>query len=423
MNHDSRLLIAFLLCVLCFPSLAQSDFSQQVDSNRRNASFPTEKPYVILISADGFRYDYAKKYEATYLQELAKTGVQADWMIPSFPSLTFPNHYSMVTGLYPSHHGLVANSFYDDKMKETYSIRKRSAVENPLWYGGTPLWVLAEKQGILAASYYWVGSEAPVQQTFPSYYYRYNEETPINKRLQTVIDWLNLPLEKRPHLITFYLPEVDLAGHLFGPESPEVEKAVHFVDSVIQELTLAVAKTKLPVNFVFVSDHGMSAVDQYETLSVPAVVDTAGFHIVSSGTMVHLYAKNKTTVKDTYQKIKDTDPRFDVYLKTNLPKKLHYGVKDDYFNRVGDIVLLAKEPFVFHASSSRLPNPGAHGYDASIYKNMMATFMAWGPDIKEGKKIKAFPNVNVYPLVAKLLGLSISENIDGDKKFYKKVVN
>lgn len=421
--------MVLLLCASHFLGFAQYDFSEQIAEGRKNTffedgkPFEDDKPYVILISADGFRYDYAEKYEAKNLKELAKKGVQADWMIPSFPTLTFPNHYSMVTGLYPAHHGVVANSFFDRKMKETYGIRNRSAVENPLWYGGTPLWVLAEKQGVLAASYFWVGSEAPIQDTYPSYYYRYNEQTPIEERLKTVIDWLNLPLEKRPHLITFYLPEVDLAGHKFGAESSEVEKAVHFVDSVINELTLAVAKTNLPVNFIFVSDHGMANVNQYETLSVPTAVDTANFHIVSSGTMVHLYSKDRTSLQKTYQDIKRIDPRYDVYLRKNLPRTLRYRTKDDYFNRVGDIVLIAKQPYVFHSIMDRLPNPGAHGYDANVNKNMMATFIAWGPDIKEGEKIKPFQNVNVYPLVAKLLGLTISEKIDGEMKFYKKVIH
>lgn len=415
--------MVLLLCASHFLGFAQYDFSEQIAEDRKNTFFENDKPYVILISADGFRYDYAEKYEAKNLKQLAKKGVQADWMIPSFPTLTFPNHYSMVTGLYPAHHGVVANSFYDRKMKETYGIRNRSAVENPLWYGGIPLWVLAEKQGVLAASYFWVGSEAPIQDTFPSYYYRYNEQTPIEERLKTVVNWLNLPLEKRPHLITFYLPEVDLAGHKFGAESPEVKNAVHFVDSVINELTLAVAKTNLPVNFIFVSDHGMANVNQDETLSIPTAVDTVNFHTVSSGTMVHLYSKDRTSLNNIYQDIKDSDPRYDVYLRKNLPRKLRYRTKDDYFNRIGDLVLIAKQPYVFHSTPGRLPNLGAHGYNARENKNMMATFIAWGPDIKEGKTIKAFKNVNVYPLVAKLLGLTISEKIDGEMKFYKKVIH
>ena len=423
MNSKFSFFIIFLMCKFHFSGFAQVDFSQQIAEGRENTLLEHDKPYVILISVDGFRYDYATKFEAKNLQQLAIKGVQAEWMIPSFPTLTFPNHYSMVTGLYPAHHGVVANSFYDYEMKETYGIRNRDAVENALWYGGTPLWVLAEKQGMLAASYFWVGSEAPIQDTYPSYYFRYTEQTPIKERLKTVVDWLSLPINKRPHLITFYLPEVDLAGHKFGAESTEVEKAVHFVDSVIEELTVAVAKTKLPVNFIVVSDHGMANINQHETLTIPSAIDTVDFHIVSSGTMVHLYSKNKGSLKKTYQDIKNIDGRYDVYLKTKLPKKLNYRTSDDYFNRLGDVVLVAKQPFVFHCLTGRVPNPGAHGYDARVYKNMMAIFMAWGPNIKEGEKIKPFSNVNVYPLVAKILGLTITEKIDGDKKFYKKVIH
>ena len=185
---------------------AQPDTTQQVVSGRRNSAAQQHKPYLILISVDGFRNDYPEKFNAVHLKQLSAAGVRADYMIPSFPSLTFPNHYTIVTGMYPSHHGLVSNSFFDRERMQRYGMRDVAKVLDGYYYGGTPLWVLAEQQQMLSASFYWVGSEADIQNTRPTYYYRYNEAIPIDRRIQSVVNWLQLPEDQRPHLIAFYFP-------------------------------------------------------------------------------------------------------------------------------------------------------------------------------------------------------------------------
>ncbi|RYZ94228.1 MAG: alkaline phosphatase family protein, partial [Sphingobacteriaceae bacterium] len=152
-------LFLYLLLFLSIPAFCQVDTTQQIILNRKNSSAQQKKPYVILISADGFRYDYAKKYNTTHLLELANPGVKADYMLPSYPSLTFPNHYAIVTGLTPAHSGLVGNNFYDPARKETYISKNHRNVTDSTWYGGTPLWVLAERQQMLSAANYWVGSD------------------------------------------------------------------------------------------------------------------------------------------------------------------------------------------------------------------------------------------------------------------------
>ena len=187
--------IYFALIILLLPLLpvAQVDITQHVVPGRSNSAKQQKKPYVILISADGFRYDLADKYNATNLQGLRSNGVAAKSMIPAYPSLTFPNHYTLVTGLYPSHHGLVDNTFYDKKRDEMYRLGNRKAVEDSSWYGGTPLWVLAEQQKMVTASFYWVGSETAVKGVRPTYYYRYNDSIDIDTRIPPVKDWLTLP--------------------------------------------------------------------------------------------------------------------------------------------------------------------------------------------------------------------------------------
>ena len=414
----------FLLYLLIWTvsASAQVDTTQRVVAGRLNSPEQQQKPYVILISADGFRYDYADKYEAKNLLALREQGVQAESMLPSFPSKTFPNHYSIVTGMYPATHGLINNSFYDPQRKESYFMRDRAKVEDGSWYGGVPLWVLAEQHKMLTASFYWVGSEAPVQGVLPTYHYQYNEAIAFEKRVQTVVDWLNLPEAQRPHLITFYMPEVDHAGHSYGPDAPETRAAVQELDENIKKLTDAVAKTGLPVNYIFVSDHGMTEIDIENTLPLPAAVDTAKFLVSGGGMVVELHAKDKRAIKSTYRKLKkEAKGNYKVYHKKNMPAHLHYGAKDDAYGRVGDILLLTDAPKVFHFSA-RKPSPGAHGYDPLAVKDMHATFYAWGPAFQKGLKIPPFQNIQIYPVITKILGLEYNHKIDGTKELVKEVL-
>jgi predicted AlkP superfamily pyrophosphatase or phosphodiesterase len=412
----------FILCLLfSFAVFAQADTSQKIVEGRQNSFEQQQKPYVILISADGFRYDYAEKYQASTLLALREEGVKAEAMIPSYPSLTFPNHYTIVTGLYPSHHGLVNNYFYDPKRGASYSMHDQKTVRDGSWYGGTPLWVLAEQQHMLTASFFWVASEAAIKGILPTYYYNFNDTTPVENRIHDVVNWLQLPPDKRPHLITFYLSQADHAGHSFGPDAPQTAEAVHRIDSIIQELTDAVKETGLPVNFIFVSDHGMTKIDVDHSLSLPADIDTSKFITPRGAELLELYAKNKNDIADTYNKLKKEEKGFTVYLKTNVPARLHYDDKNDSMGRIGDILLVPTWPQAFNLSKRRA-EIGAHGYDPTLVKDMLATFYAWGPAFKSRLQIPAFENVNVYPIVTTILGLNYTEKIDGTKTIAEEIL-
>jgi len=396
-----------------------TDTTQQVVPGRVNSAAQKKKPYVIMISVDGMRYDYARKYNATRLLNLSRAGVSAEYMIPSYPSVTFPNHYSLVTGLYPSHHGIVGNKFYDRSFKGSYTTKGKTVLEGK-WYGGTPLWVLAEQQQMLTASFYWVGSEAPVRGILPTYYYKYNEKINIHDRIQAVVNWLKLPAKKRPHLITFYFPEVDHAGHNFGPESPQTRHAVKFIDSAIYEMNKAVKATGLPVNFVIVADHGMTPTDTLHPLTVPAL-DTARFTILSEGELVHIYAKDSSDINKAYQDLQKQAVNYRAYLRTNTPLTWNYNKANDRFNRIADILLVPSPHNVFAAGNHKI-NPGAHGYDPALVKDMMATFFAWGPAFKTNLIIPPFKNVNIYPIVTQLLRLKQGTPIDGTTATAGKVL-
>lgn len=406
----NRYLISMLLCCTVCSAAAQ-DTTQKVVAGRVNAKKQSGKPYVILISADGFRYDYAKKYNAANLLRLCEQGVRADGMLPSYPSVTYPNHYSVATGMYPSHHGIVYNRFYDRNRKQSFSVSDRKAVEDGSWWGGVPLWVLAEQQGMVTAAYGYVGTEAAIKNTYSTYWYRYSSKLSVEHGIDVVDKWLNMPDSVRPHLITFYIGEADEAGHTYGPGSSETEKAVLFTDRIIGEMVRRVAATKLNVNFIFLADHGMTNVDTVAGINIRTMIDTSKFIIKDGSTSMHLYAKNAADILPTYQQLKKQSNGFSVYLRDSIPSKWHYSTADDVFNRIGDIYILPNHPKALNGWNGKI-SPGTHGYDPAM-KDMHAVFYAWGPNFKQGMKIASFENVHVYPMVCRLLGLRYTHEIDG----------
>lgn len=402
-------------------TFAQIDTSQKIIPNRINSIEKQQKPYVILISLDGFRWDLADKYDAKHLKQLRAAGVQADYLKPSFPSLTFPNHYTIVTGLYPSHHGIVDNIFYDKARSVLYRKSDKKMAVDSSWYGGKPLWVLAEQQKMLSAVFYWPGSEISMDGFRPTYYYNYNEIMPIDQRVGIVGDWLRLPAEKRPHFIALYFPQVDKAAHNYKPESDETKAAVQMVDEAIGRLVKEAKATNLPINFIVVSDHGMTTVDRENTIPLPKAIASEKFIVPPGNSMLHVYAREKAAVKPTFKALKAEAKDYDVYRLKDIPKSWHYNKREDWYKRVGDLILIPHLPKVFNINNVK-PDIGQHGFDPAI-KDMHATFYAWGPQFKEGLKIAAFENVAIYPLITKILGLTYHQKIDGKLKVLAPILN
>ena len=273
---------------------------------------------------------------------------------------------------------------------------------------------------MLSACYYWPGSEADIKNTLPSYYYQYSEQTKIEDRIDAVVDWLNLPKEKRPHFITFYFPDVDHAGHKYGPDAKETYDAVQYVDQAIKELVARVSQTDLDVNYVIVSDHGMLEMDQDKVLSFPIKADPQELTLVTNGVLMNVFVKDHSRIDHWYEQIKNgSDSKYmSVYKNADIPKEHNYGGVNDKFNRVGDIVILANAPYYF----TNKPFAASHGWDPLKVKEMHAIFMGIGPAFPTNKKVKSFENVDVYPIVSQILGLDITEPIDGNTKTAKKVL-
>jgi predicted AlkP superfamily pyrophosphatase or phosphodiesterase len=377
------------------------------------------KPYVVMVSLDGFRYDYAKKYAAKNLLTLGKEGaIASDGMIPSYPSLTFPNHYTLVTGLYPEHHGIVANSFYDPVRKQRYSYTDPATNRDGTWYGGTPLWVLAEKQGMRSACFFWPASEAEIDGMRPTYYLNFDNHFPDDKRIDQVLAWLRLPAAQRPHFVTLYYSNVDHAGHQYGPESEQTIAAVAHVDQLIAELWAGLERLQLPINLIVVSDHGMER-EQGPWIDLDKYADLTNFTTVGS----LLYPNSDAAAEKAYQELKIKSDAFTVYRRMRVPATFDY----DSNPREGDPIVVANGPYAIraHAPAPGAPdNPpemGAHGFDPLVLKSMRAFFLAVGPDIRPGTTLEPFENVNVYPLVAKILGLN-PPKVDGNLHVLSKIL-
>jgi predicted AlkP superfamily pyrophosphatase or phosphodiesterase len=394
-------------------------FAQTSGPAAANEATQQGKPYVVLVSLDGFRYDYARKFGAAHLEQLGRAGITAEALTPAYPTLTFPNHYSIATGLYPAHHGIVDNTFYDPKRDATYTFHDDAAATDGSWYGGTPLWVLAEQQGMRAACFFWPGSDADIQHVRPTFYYRYDGSVPNQRRIERAIEWLNLPKAQRPHFITLYFSDVDSAGHRYGQEAPETREAVRRVDEIIGELTKSIAATGVPVNVFVVSDHGMLAVEG-EPVDLSKYADLSRFHIAEGVAQMMLYSRDRELIATSYAALNGKDPRFAVYRKEDLPARLHYSDNP----RIGDLVIMATAPVLLsaHAPDPHKSQPkGMHGYDVEKFPEMRGIFYAEGPDLKSGVRIPAFENVNIYPLIAHLLGLNAPKT-DGSIEVLKAIL-
>jgi len=373
--------------------------------NPPNTAAQQAKHYVVLVSLDGFRYDYPRRYGASHLLQLGFKGASApEGMYPAYPSLTFPNHISIVTGLYPEHHGIVANSFWDPAREQTYVYTDPQSNSDGSWYSGTPLWVLAEQQGMRAACFFWPGSEAEIQGKRPSYYLHFDQKLDDESRVDQVVAWLKLPPELRPHFITLYYSNVDHAGHMYGPASDEVRAAVHHVDAMFGDLLAKIAPLHLPVDFVVVADHGMVAV-QGGLVTLSDSADLSDFH--TEGPL--LYPNPEADVQETYEEfLAHPDPRFKVYRRADVPAYLHF----DQNPREGDPVIVPSGPFLLRASASATETEaankyrGEHGFNPRTMPEMKAIFFAAGPDIRHGIQLKPFENVNIYPFIAEILGLT-----------------
>jgi len=336
------------------------------------------KTYVVVLSLDGFRWDYPELYPTPSMDAIAETGVKAVSLQPSFPTKTFPNHYSIATGLYPDHHGIVQNSFYDPALERFYRISDRNSVEDPVFYSGEPIWVTAEKQNIISASYFWVGSEAPVQGISPTYWKIYDHYFPFESRMDSVLYWLNLPVESRPQLIMWYMDEPDGDGHYFGPGSPELGITIEYLDSLVGVFAKAINSLPIAdqINFIITSDHGMESLSEDRYVDLTEYIDTSLFEIIIGYNPNYIFKSDAGMEQECFEDLKDI-PNVSVWKSENVPERFNYGSH----SRTLDFVLLADSSWTIGLGEKSKP------------------------DFQNGIIHPTFENVDIYLLIAHILGL------------------
>ena len=384
---------------------------------REPAVVSPERSILILISIDGFRWDYLDRFKPPVLMKLATDGVRADGLIPQFPSKTFPNHYTIVTGLTLAHHGIISNNMRDRDIPGEFSLSNRAVQSDPRWWGGEPIWNTAEKQGRKAAAMFWPGSEVMIGGARGTYWTPYDDDMPHDVRVKRILDWLRLPEGERPSFLTLYFSDVDTAGHDSGPDSEAVKNAVSRVDRSIGDVVAGIGLIGLAdrVHYVLVSDHGMAALSPDRMIVLDSYIDVTTADVVDWAPVLALSPKDGD-VEKMYAALQGKHPALDVYKSGEIPAE--YGLAGH--PRLPAIVAIAKDGWYVASTRDvrRWGQPdrhapgGAHGYDGRA-QSMHGLFVASGPRIKRGMRVKAFENIHLYELMCAVLGLQPAKN-DGD---------
>ncbi|MBA6254231.1 MAG: ectonucleotide pyrophosphatase/phosphodiesterase family protein 5 [Colwellia sp.] len=381
------------------------------------ASNPNPKPYVLLISLDGFRWDYVDKYQPTFLSQFAKESAHLTSLRPTFPTKTFPNHLSIVTGSYPENHGIVSNRFYARDLNKTYSIRDSEAVTNPDFYLRKPLWIIAEEQNMRTANYFWPSSEAAIAGIYPSHFKKYDHNASHQERIDGVLNWYQLPSSERPQLITTYFHDIDSAGHGFGQDSPELIAAINRVDSTIREMVEKVRALDFEVNIIIVSDHGMADYPAKNYEYLPNWLNEE-YKVLATNPITLIYDEGKSTrtLAQTVARLNQQAKHYKCYQYQDIPAKFNASKS----SRIGDIACLTDNDWSigFTGKTSK----GNHGWSQFDTTDMDGIFYAQGPAFKKAYQLDTAENINIMPLIADILGLEITTPIDGKLAIMKPLL-
>jgi predicted AlkP superfamily pyrophosphatase or phosphodiesterase len=373
-------------------------------------------PILILVSFDGWRWDYLDYVKAPNLKALAARGVRARALIPVFPTLTFPNHYTIVTGLYPAHHGIVGNNITDPAFPERFSMSARTA-KDARWWGGEPIWVTAIRQGKLAGAMFWPGTEAPIKGVRPTYWEPFDDTYPNQDRIEKVLGWLALPAGQQPAMITLYFSDVDHAGHDSGPDSPELKDAAARLDAALGQLVAGVRAQGLEsrVNIVVVSDHGMTPASDDRLVFLEDYIDLNTIEVTNWDSLLKIVPR-PGAADNVYRRLRARVPHVTIYRKRDTPRHLHYRNS----SRIPPVVGIPEVGW--NVTSRRRqqrridervpPRAGAHGYDPRE-QDMHGLFVASGPAIRSGVTADPFESIHIYEFLCAILKVRPARN-DGD---------
>ncbi|PPQ92830.1 hypothetical protein CVT25_004318 [Psilocybe cyanescens] len=426
----------------------QSSFSGEELRSNGTAQF---KRTVLIVSIDGLRADYLDRGLTPHLLDLSKKGLRAKSMKPIFPTLTFPNHWALMTGLHAESHGIVANNFWDPVTGEEFHYNRISSAWISSWWLGEPMWETAEKAGVTAANLM-PGPPQTTSGASSTYFVPWKDKVPLGDKLDQILDWIDLPLDKRPQLIMAYEPSLDQAGHATGPYSKRVNQTLVQVDLFAKNLHDSIAARNLTeiVDIVFVSDHGMTDTSHPEPVYMDDILGEEGVAAISHedgwpsmGLRFHQHT-NVSKHLDALLQASDKNPeKFQVYTHETMPERYHFANNE----RIAPVYVVPKIGYILttHAEGDTGMSKGNHGYDNEA-PSMQAMFVAHGPFSIQAKAqhqrrsriahlsarasegwhstsddayvMKSFQNVEIYNLVMKLLGINNPSNNNGTVGFW-----
>ena len=396
-------IIGLTLCLITFAITINSCCGE--GQQKRNLT--------IVVSLDAFRWDYPTIYNTPWLDSIAANGVAAT-MVPSYPSSTIPNHFTLATGLVPDHHGIVNSQFWAPEKGELFSMGDSATRYNPYYFGGEPIWVTAKKQGVKSASIYWVGSDVAIQGLYPDYYLRWDNEPRLTypQRVEEALRIAKLPESERPSLLMVYFDEPDWTTHHYGPIAEESEAVIEQLDSLMGILYRGLKELDYGVNLIVTSDHGMTEISDEKFISIEQTVNPDWVERIVSTNPTSIFCKEgcRDSLFNQLSKVK----HISVWRKEEVPAHLNYGTS----NHLGDIIVAPDLGWQF-ATTPRGLN-GAHGYDINE-PDMQIIFRACGPDFKRGYTLShSFSNVDLYSILAELLKIEPAKT-DGSLEKVQKL--
>ena len=372
------------------------------------------QPYVLLVSFDGFRWDYLNRAITPNLDKVIDNGVRASSLMPVTPTKTFPNHYSIISGMYAENHGIIFNAFEDEHTSEYYRIGDTSAVRNPKWYRGEAFWETAERNEITTASYFWPGSEMNDPERRPTYFKRYKHNEPYKNRIDGVINWLQLPDKDRPHFITLYFHDTDTYGQHYGPNSRELNQSIQRLDSLVGYLNEELRTIGMidSVNIIYVSDHGMTEIDTSRIINIENILVGLDYKFGGSKPLA-MIEPQASDYDSVYTRLRKNEFHYKVYKKENIPDHFHFKNNDNIFS----IILTADIGWSLVndkqlANMKKYDDKGNHGYEKESL-DMHGIFIAKGSNFKRNYKTGTIWNIDINPLLCKIFNIYPNPEIDG----------
>ncbi|EER28758.1 Type I phosphodiesterase / nucleotide pyrophosphatase family protein [Coccidioides posadasii C735 delta SOWgp] len=392
------------------------------------------RPTTILISLDGFRADFLTRGLTPTLNQFVAEGISPRYMLPSFPSVTFPNHFTLVTGLYPESHGVVGNTFWDPKLQEDFYYTDPARSMQAKWWNAEPIWVTAEKQGVRTAIHMWPGSEAHIGPMEPTYLDKYNGSEELSAKVDRILHWLDFPGDddefhsarehKRPQFIASYVPNVDADGHMFGPNSTEIRKTIANADNMLKSLFDGLQARNLThiVNVIVVSDHGMATTSTNRLVELDNLVDLSLIERIDGWPLQGLRPRSDADIPKIIRELEKASRLYkasiEVYTRETMPKRYHFSNND----RIAPIWIIPKTGWAivkrtdFDIEVAKTKNityhpRGIHGYDHE-HPLMRSIFVAHGPSFphKPNSRVEPFQNIEVYNVLCDTLHIEPNPN-------------